>query len=123
MEKLIELLNEYEKSSFEKDTNWVYEWEEWEYYEPNDRIIKGNWENEEILTQYELCSKQFWFIKWLVENDKIDLWQKLFNLTKNDNRKSIICDLDNNDFSWEDTFLMLLSISNSPIEDLLLYLK
>ena len=68
-------------------------------------------------------SIQFWFIKWLVENDKIDIWQKLFNLTKNDNRKSIICDLDNNDFSWEDTFLMLLSISDTPIEDLISYLK
>ena len=70
-----------------------------------------------------VISKDYWFIKRLVENDKIDLWEKLFNLTKNDNRKSIICDLDNNDFSWEDTFLMLLSISDTPIEDLISYLK
>lgn len=72
-------------------------------------------------TNSVIISKRFWFIQRLVENDKIDLWEKLFNLTKNDNKKSII--LDNNDFSWEDTFLMLLSISDTPIEDLISYLK
>ena len=97
---LIELLNEYSKEIWyfnEEDLQWQ--------------------------TKAWILSKEFWFIKWLVENDKIDIWQKLFNLTKNDNRKSIICDLDNNDFSWEDTFLMLLSISDTPIEDLISYLK
>ena len=100
MDKLIELLNEYSKEIWyfnEEDLQWQ--------------------------TKAWILSKEFWWIWWLVENDKIDLWEKLFNLTKNDNRKSIICDLDNNDFSWEDTFLMLLSISDTPIEDLLLYLK
>ena len=97
---LIELLNEYSKEIWyfnEEDLQWQ--------------------------TKAWILSKEFWFIKWLVENDKIDIWQKLFNLTKNDNRKSIICDLDNNDFSWEDTFLMLLSISDTPIEDLISYLR
>jgi hypothetical protein len=97
--KLLELLNEYENTD---------NWENW--YQVEFRESK-------------IISKKFWFIGWLVENDKIDLWQKLFNLTKNDNRKSIICDLDNNDFSWEDTFLMLLSISDTPIDDLISYLK
>ena len=112
--KLIELLNEY-----------------WEYdlVENNWEICKWTTDDEtgeiNIYTDYtnNIISKKFWFIKWLVENDKIDLWEKLFNLTKNDNRKSIICDLDNNDFSWEDTFLMLLAISDTPIEDLISYLK
>ena len=105
MEKLIELLNEYGN---EICNHW------------------GDYQTDMDFTDrdtYWYLSKKFWFIKWLVENDKIDLWEKLFNLTKNDNRKSIICDLDNNDFSWEDTFLMLLSISDTPIEDLVSYLK
>ena len=112
--KLIELLNEY-----------------WEYdlVEHNWEICKWTTDDEtgeiNIYTDYtnNIISKKFWFIKWLVENDEIDLWEKLFNLTKNDNKKSMICDLDNNDFSWEDTLLMLLSISDTPIEDLISYLK
>ena len=119
MEKLIELLNEFEKTTFEEDTNWVYEWEEWEYYEPNNRIIKGNWENEEILTQYELCSKQFWFIKWLVENEKIDSWTRnpLF-ITElvGEQEKQI-------PYSFYEEMLIRLSLSDTPIEDLISYLK
>jgi hypothetical protein len=108
IEKLVELLNEYDSS------NWWKETDEW---------IDNIWKIYEFHSELQIISKKYWFIKWLVENDKIDLWQKLFNLTKNDNRKSIIYDLDNNDFSWEDTFLMLLSISDTPIEDLVSYLK
>ena len=118
MEKLIELLLECKpqvhyldkpKGVYDKKYGIGWYKREWDF---------GWWFSEEVI-----ISKKFWFIKWLVENDKIDLWEKLFNLTKNDNRKSIICDLDNNDFSWEDTFLMLLSISSSPIDDLISYLK
>ena len=119
MEKLIELLNKYEKTSFEEDTNWVYEWEEWEYYEPNNRIIKGNWENEEILTQYELCSKQYWFIKWLVENEKIDTWTRnpLF-ITElvGEQEKQM-------PYSFYEEMLIRLALSDTPIEDLISYLK
>ncbi len=54
------------------------------------------------------CSKYRWWIEWLVENDKIDL--------------------DKVEFVGEWTtkyqsLLMLLAISDTPIEDLLLYLK
>lgn len=116
MEKLIELFKEYvdnhwtDTKDIEKEY-WVIDDWQWFLY----------WTREYL---YEtIISKKYWFIKWLVENDEIDLWQKLFNLTKNDSRKSTICDLDNNDFSWEDTFLMLLAISDTPIEDLISYLK
>jgi hypothetical protein len=130
MEKLIELLNEYE---IEKEkSEWVnvdaYVEFKWDYnnnwlarYDETDR---WEWDNLYWDTSVAyLISKKFGFIKWLVDNDKIDLWQKLFNLTKNDSRKSTICDLDNNDFSWEDTFLMLLSISDEPIRFLCEILK
>lgn len=119
MEKLIALLNEYERSSYEKDTNWVYEWDEWEYYEPNNRIIKGNWENEEVLTQYELCSKQFWFIKWLVDNDKIDL-DKV-------EQEAMSWFDDESPVYWKDIrtarLIMMLSVDDRPIEFLISILK
>lgn len=114
MEKLIELLQIYDnRDNLIGDIQYRIEnWNVQRSVKWTDRWVNVWW-----------YSKSFWFIKRLVDNDKIDLWEKLFNLTKNDNKKSMICDLDNNDFSWEDTFLMLLSISNSPIEDLILYLK
>lgn len=118
MEKLIELYYEHKLDLLKRDmrVNWATERE----IELAD-IEKV--EEDELERNLNKLSELKPFIKWLVENDKIDLWEKLFNLTKNDNRKSIICDLDNNDFSWEDTFLMLLSISNSPIDDLISYLR
>lgn len=124
MEKLVELLNEYEKEVRKSE---YYEWEKWIWW-PNN-LFRRDTRDEEWSHLYSdtadtyVISKKYGFIKWLVENDKIDLWEKLFNLTKNDNKKSTICDLDNNDFSWEDTFLMLLSISDTPIDDLISYLK
>ena len=124
MQKLIELLNEYEYSLFEDKSLAPQRWDiqDWVVFEKNfcEDLDKPN---DLTMDVTHLISHRFWFVKWLVDNDKIDLWEKLFNLTKNDNRKSIICDLDNNDFSWEDTFLMLLAISDTPIEDLISYLK
>ena len=97
--KLIELLNEYSKNIWyfnEEDLQWQ--------------------------TKAWILSKDFWFIKWLVENDKID------------NKK--IADETYVKVNWEwyelilgchyDLYqqtLMLLSISDTPIEDLILYLK
>ena len=97
IEKLIELLNEYENTD---------NWENW--YQVEFRESK-------------IISKKFWFIKWLVDNDKIDFewmswhWKIISYLT------------DKKDYKWNDikewVVLMLLSISDTPIEDLLLYLK
>ena len=100
MEKLIELLNEYEKS-------WLNEfelekYEEWWYCEWNWRIFKGNWENNNELTPYELCSKQYWFIKRLVKHF-------MFNMTKIDARIAL------SDFNATDRMLMALAISEDPI--------
>jgi len=112
MEKLIRFINEYEKTSncwpFETcrlepatdyassylvlswDDNWEWDWKDWHF--PIPRLI----------------SKEYGFIKRLVENDKIDL--------------------DKVEFVGEWTtkyqsLLMLLSISDTPIEDLISYLK
>ena len=113
MEKLIELLNEYEL--------WEDYGDMWEYYYIDTlwNIVDDGWY---ILKPCEIISKKFWFIKWLVENDKIDrdiMEGKKFYyyLEKSENMH-----WDKN-FSRCERLLMLLSISDTPIEDLLLYLK
>ena len=100
IEKLIELLNEYGN---EICNHW------------------GNYQTDMDFTDrdtYWYLSKKFWFIWWLVENDKIDHW-RLSNY------------IIDNKFFWDkiaelkeyETLLMLLSISDTPIEDLISYLK
>lgn len=103
MEKLIELLNEY-----------------WEYdlVEHNWEICKWTTDDEtgeiNIYTDYtnNIISKKYWFIKWLVEKDKID--------------RDKVDDKFERPFYWYTNYeivLMLLSISDTPIDDLILYLK
>lgn len=115
MEKLIELLNEYvEEKDFWDDLN--------EYNEADiidEETLEVNWNYHDI--EY-LYTKKFWFIKWLVENDKIDRdileWKRPYYYLEN-----------SLDMHWDKVFsrcerlLMLLSISDTPIEDLILYLK
>lgn len=100
MEKLIELLNEFSSEDF----NWCERdgkiYDRQEMYDEADMFIE--------MWVY-IISKQFWFIKWLVENDKINLDEV--------ERYSVFW------YTYYQNLLMLLSISNSPIEDLILYLK
>ena len=112
MEKLIKLLNEYmeykEKFWPDKltrfkwvDTSWnlLFELKNWEYFQ------------EEYI-----ISKKYWFIEWLVENDKIDqskfydknILKWFMTLTKEEKADSII---------------MNLSIQDKPIEFLISILK
>jgi hypothetical protein len=121
MEKLIELLNEYvEETDFWDNLN--------EYNEAD--IIDGetlevNWNYHDI--EY-LYTKQFWFIKWLVENDKIDIVKVYENLTDYEIEiriRAVKELLENNE---EDTIsylklLMLLSIQDEPIRFLCEILK
>ena len=110
MEKLIELLNEYEKlnmcrkfDSFElhtfEDSKWLV-----------DRILEDT-----------VISRRYGFIKWLVDNDKIDLdkvEKKFYN-------EICITDYwDKDRIYWEaDLVIAVLSISDTPIEDLISYLQ
>jgi hypothetical protein len=115
MEKLIELLNEYEKvrekSEYQKLSNKEYKWfssyffplcfwhkEDFSWAMTNEF---GEW------TENVICSKKFWFIKWLVENEKIDL----------DRIPAI------EDNGATNIVLMLLSIQDEPIEFLISILK
>ena len=97
MEKLIELLNEYQY--------WMFVYED-------DLLLLRIWSNVKVCGETFVISKKFWFIKWLVENDKID--------------RDKVDDKFERPFYWYTNYeivLMLLSISSSPIEDLILYLK
>ena len=95
MEKLIELLNEYETT-----------------LEPNEQIEwTENWVKATPLT---IISKQYWFIKWLVENEKID-YEKVYN-----NSDYPMVKRDEFLYEW---LLMLLSIQDEPIEFLVSILK
>jgi len=103
MEKLIELLNEYDWTP----TEWKQIW---------DKIYFDwlGWNSE--LHELIIISKYYGFIKWLVDNDKIELeaWPLYWCQLIMHNRQP---------YTLYETLLMLLSISDTPIEDLISYLK
>ena len=113
MEKLIELFKEYvdnhwtDTKDIEKEY-WVIDYWQWFQY----------WTREYL---YEIIiSKQFWFIKWLVENDKIDTDPIRTRV------KRVYVELEPREFTpqeFVDRVIMLLSISDTPIEDLISYLR
>ena len=102
MEKLISLLNEYEETKeaidytrkIGKQNKTRIYWTEhtWAYVddEEAERII---------------ISKKYWFIKWLVDYDKIGIPSLVWRL---DEYETVLCDL---------------AISSTPIETLISYLK
>ena len=88
MEKLLDLLNEY-------STRWYY-----------------NKEDIQWQVKAWILSKEYWWIRWLVDNDKIDRDK----LEKKVLKEDLIRKFD----EW---LIMLLSISDTPIDDLISYLK
>ena len=97
MNKLIELLNEYEKE------NWRnFEVKEiWMKYRNNDLMV---------------ISKRYWFIKRLVDNKKINYEKCIKELMLKDFRKFYY-------LSKADNVIANLSIQNNPIEFLCSVLK
>ena len=117
MGKLIELLNERIKEW------WKPYWDDYSITKI-DEIWKSDWlyfvsfvwEDYPWPVNLEhILTKQAGLIKWLVENDKINLEEvEKINQTWNVYIR----------FWWDyEKVLMLLSISDTSIEDLLLYLK
>ena len=124
--KLIELLNEYHH--FNSDL--IYYWWDKEYErvyfhtELPKEAKEKLWDaliddgiNEQRIDDERIISKKFWFIKWLVENEKIDFSREWEYSTK-----SI------EEFDWllrddSDWLIMLLSIQDEPIEFLISILK
>lgn len=72
---------------------------------------------DDIIMDEIVISKRFGFIKWLVDEDKIDLWKLI--MIKDEEQKAIV-DIDN---SRENTLLMLLAIQDKPIQFLCDILK
>ena len=106
--KILELFNEYNLST--EMTGW----------EPADAWTEEDWNTMSREAKAYIVSKDFWWIKWLVDNDKIDLYKAKWNSDRIYYKEY---------WSWgftcsnEEFVLMLLSISDEPINDLISYLK
>lgn len=93
MEKLLKLLNEF------WDINW------------NKAMV----EHQDTY----IISKKFWFIKWLYDNEKIDIFcEKHYQIVNWSIPKGNIADIE--DYERD---IMQLSISDNPIQDLISLLK
>ena len=105
MEKLIELLREFD------DENW------------NAVHI----ENYIYAQDYMIISKRFGFIKRLVDNDKIDkkkIDTRLVRYVESHyDEEWYWVENSYEDYELYECLLMLLAISDTPIEDLISYLK
>ena len=128
LEKLIELFRDYVENYWNDtkdptiDNVVIYDWQ-WFYF------------GARFYSDEKVLSKKFWFIKRLVENDKIDydkigekIWIETHKAHFPVNKYWYVYDLELGDVSSADysdyeSLLMLLSISDTPIDDLLLYLK
>ena len=109
MEKLIELLNEYVEKHNKSDLYYKFELENWELYCYNDvSDVLWTMQDEAMV----ICSKKFWFIKWLVENDKID-YMKI---------RDRWGDMQYH-FTDDELLLMTLAIQDDPIGFLVSILK
>lgn len=111
MEKLIELFKDYVENYWNDtkdptiDIGVIYDWQ-WFY-------VGARFYSDE-----KVISKKFWFIQRLVENDKIDFYTILKeNWTF---RKEFYAIENKKEY---ERLIMLLSISDTPIEDLIKYLK
>lgn len=111
IEKLIELYYEHKLDLLKRDmrVNWATERE----IELAD-IEKVD--EDELEKNLNKLSELKPFIKWLVENDKID-FDGIQNVFYRNKRYK-----EYRDYSDYESLLMLLSISSSPIEDLISYL-
>ena len=118
MEKLLRDLNIYAHSFMNCNLTFTYD----------GNRIRVQW--DEIwpyVAESIILNKKFWFIKWLVENDKIDKkkidTRLVRNVENHYDEEWYWVENSYEDYSYTDTLLMLLSISDTPIEDLISYLK
>ncbi len=109
MDKLVKLLNEYERErewllkDFEDYTMWDIEW---------NKIVQSSCDpDSREYFKYYIISKDYQFIKWLVDNDKINWWRIENN---QDYAEYLWSSLPIEEYGVE-ILLMLLSIADDPI--------
>lgn len=112
MEKLIELLNEWERERVNHNTK---------------EFIPYGKSSFSDLSVERITSKKYWFIKRLIENKKIDEkkidTRLVRNVESHYDEEWYWMENSYEDYSNMDTLLMLLSISDTPIDYLISYLK
>ena len=122
MEKLIELLLNYEEEIKKSEWDYRYYWNMIDSLQLECRNVISS----QILMREErwliLISKSYGFIQRLVENDKIDK-KKINKLIKWQEVWYGYEVQEEEYYSIYESLLMLLSISDTPIDDLILYLK
>lgn len=111
------------------------EWEKklsqllWEYMEEKKKnpewfleistVLMTGWKAWDIY----MVSKQFWFIEWLVQNDKININEKWEDYEET----NLYCNPDffqlQQHYSYYESLLMLLSIHDEPVKFLSEILK
>jgi len=109
MEKLIELLNEYNRNVLK----WSDKWKEksWKL------ILQIDYNHSRSFnSDLYICSLRYWFIKWLVDNEKID-YEKVRKWEWNGGKWHF------ETVQPEYYIIMLLSIQDEPIEFLISILK
>lgn len=112
MEELIKLLNEYD--------DWMVS--RYEEYFSTEWLFVTN--AGQLFREEFILGKRYWFIKRLIDNDKIDFESQAMQYVKSDLSKFFA--------EWEDKnwmsddyamLLMLLSIQDNPIEFLISVLR
>ena len=113
MNKLLKLLNEYE----EVNQSWKIR----QFTNKAKKLYRNGWSYD--IAEVNIISKKFWFIKWLVNNDKIDI-DKYYEFMTNENIDiSNACwelDMDK-EFYYE--LLMILAVQDNSLEFLISILK
>lgn len=113
MEKLVDLLNQFEKKK-----------KSWREREVVLNMLNIKWETF-VETTAVAISKEYWFIQRLIENDKIKKFE-IDTIMIKSNRlyhwkdKTTACRVDEN---LEKVLIMLLAIQDEPIEFLISILK
>ncbi len=111
MEKLLKLLNEYQT---QRESKFKFSG----YDERNLSFLLVD--SDEVLWEETIISKKFWFIEWLVNNDKvIHIGEVIESIMYYGNWQIE----DINCYDEYNSLLMLLSIQDDPIDFLIFILK
>ena len=121
MDKLLQLLNEYERSLWsDREWLWIID-EDWFFCTRKSKkgnlIVQHSSLDEAIL---QIISKKFWFIQRLIENDKIILQKDIIRRVEYSNFWVLE---DIHYYSAYKSILMYLAIQDNPIEFLISILK